>query len=137
MAGSRESFDAGLMLYSIAKLDSWSKEGISYSTLWGEGKTPSGVKAIRQAASADISKIYNIVTKHDDVRVSRSDKTTAFYQLIKDVYCYRETNANARDPQAMIETFCGRYLSDVDRSTLPGAAKVNANPWMSALKLLS
>jgi hypothetical protein len=134
MAGSRNQtrepveYDAGLMLYQIARLPSWNVEGVSYSSLWGKGKTPEGVSEIRAATSRNISTsikmMYDIVMKHSEPSDRRSEKTDAFYQLIRQVYLYQGDDSS---PKEFIDDFCSKYLKEAERSTLPGAAKPAAS----------
>lgn len=133
MAGSRSEYDAGLMLFEIARLPSWGVEGISYSSLWGQGKTPAGVKAIRAAASTDIKTMFDIVSSHSNANRQRAHKTEAFYQLIRNVYLYRDEETS---PKELIDEFCLKYLDAEDRKILPGAAKVNTHSLLSAVKSL-
>lgn len=129
--GASSEYDAGLMLFEIAGLPSWSIEGVSYSSVWGKGKTPGGVKDIRKAASTDISKMHDIVVKHSAISNLRSKKTEAFYQLVREVHLYRDEGSS---PKELIDEFCFKHLNDADRHALPGAAKINTNPLLSAFR---
>lgn len=125
-------YDAGLMLYKIAELKSWEKEGVSLKSLFGGAMVPGGVIAIRQGRTANIEIIYALLQQHLVEKVIRfpSSRTTAYYKLICDVYVAREDSSKTKQ---LIDNFCGQYLLLEDQRLLPHGAPPESKSMLATL----